>query len=47
MLSKRKYIRLGIYVIFDWVAGFFPEDNWGLSAFDGSHLYEQHDIRNM
>ena len=37
----------GIYVIFDWVAGFFPEDNWGLSAFDGSHLYEQHDIRNM
>ena len=36
-----------IYVILDWVAGFFPEDNWGLSAFDGSRLYEQEDSRNM
>lgn len=35
----------GLGVILDWVPGHFPNDAYGLSFFDGTHLYEHQDPR--
>lgn len=37
--------RHDIGVILDWVAGHFPKDEHGLARFDGTALYEHHDVR--
>ena len=43
-LVKRAH-EAGINVILDWVPGHFPSDTHGLSAFDGTALYEHADPR--
>lgn len=43
-LIKRAH-EAGINVILDWVPGHFPSDTHGLSAFDGTALYEHADPR--
>jgi 1,4-alpha-glucan branching enzyme len=35
----------GIGIILDWVPSHFPTDGFGLSYFDGTHLYEHADAR--
>ncbi len=37
--------RNGIGVILDWVPSHFPDDEYGLVYFDGTHLYEHQDPR--
>ena len=37
--------RAGIGVLLDWVPGHFPDDEFALGCFDGSHLYEHPDPR--
>ena len=37
--------RRGVGVILDWVPSHFPCDGFGLSYFDGTHLYEHEDRR--
>jgi 1,4-alpha-glucan branching enzyme len=37
--------RAGIGIFLDWVPAHFPEDAYGLSYFDGTHLYEHADPR--
>jgi 1,4-alpha-glucan branching enzyme len=37
--------RMGVGVILDWVPSHFPNDAFGLGAFDGTHLYEHADPR--
>lgn len=37
--------RNGVGVIVDWVPAHFPKDGFGLSFFDGTHLYEHSDPR--
>jgi 1,4-alpha-glucan branching enzyme len=37
--------RAGIGVLLDWVPGHFPDDEFALGRFDGTHLYEHPDPR--
>lgn len=37
--------REGVGVILDWVPSHFPSDGYGLSYFDGTHLFEHEDAR--
>ena len=37
--------REGIGVILDWVPAHFPKDDFGLSSFDGTGLFEHQDPR--
>ena len=40
-----RFHQRGIGVIFDWVPGHFPRDDWALARFDGTALYEHEDPR--
>jgi 1,4-alpha-glucan branching enzyme len=41
LIDQLHHAQIG--VIFDWVPGHFPSDDWALSHFDGTALYEMED----
>ena len=45
MYFVEKFHENGIGVILDWVPAHFPDDSYGLSMYDGTHLYDHADPR--
>ncbi|WP_393971591.1 1,4-alpha-glucan branching protein GlgB [Oxyplasma meridianum] len=45
MYFMEKFHENGIGVILDWVPAHFPDDRYGLSMYDGTHLYDHADPR--
>jgi 1,4-alpha-glucan branching enzyme len=45
MYFVEKFHENGIGIILDWVPAHFPDDSYGLSMYDGTHLYDHADPR--